>query len=122
MKTNLLAEIIKKRKEQLTVNNKYINTVNSDTVSDKEDSVGNLLLQNVYEPEAAAKELAKNLDDEDSFRYYLLLAKNNPIERLIEALSFVIEADTQGKIRTKKAIYFIGIIRRWGLVTKFIKK
>ncbi|MCL4384176.1 hypothetical protein M1116_01890 [Patescibacteria group bacterium] len=121
MTTEMIKEVLERR-EQLTVNsNKDINnTVNSYTVSSKEkDSVDQLLSQFVYEPEAAAKELSTKLDDERSYRYYLLLAKNNPIDKLFEALSFVIEAENQGRIRTKKPPYFIAILKNWGLKTNF---
>jgi hypothetical protein len=47
------------------------------------------------------------------------LAKNNPSEKLLEALSFTNDAYVRGKIKTKKAIYFKSILDKWGLKTKF---
>lgn len=96
--------------KQLTVNNsnKY-NTVNSITVPIK------------TEEESIAMDLAKKLDDEKSYKYFLLLVKSNPYHRLEEALKWTLLTDKEGKIRTKKSIYFIAILRRWGLTTNFKK-
>lgn len=72
-----------------------------------------------YRPEAIAQTLSEKLNDQDSFEYYLILAKNSPQDKLLEALSFVDDADHRGVIRTKKAIYFISILRKWGIKTNF---
>lgn len=107
--------------KESTVNgsNKYINTVDSNkTVNEQIDEfIEDLNLP----PDYVASKLAEDLDDKASIGYYKILAKENNAGRLFEALSYVKEAATQGKIRTKKAIYFQGILRHWGIKTKFSK-
>ncbi len=117
-------EIFKLEEEQLTVNsNKYLNTVNSNTVKEEhqeqEDKTNNYLNEISGEPNYIADKLARELDDTKSFRYYQLLALNNDIPRLLEALSYTKMANNEGKIRIKKPVYFIGILKKWGLKTKF---
>lgn len=110
-----------KRLNSITVNSnnkyKYINTVNSkDAVSKKID---HFLEELNITPEGVAEKLAEDLDDLESRPYYILLARNNQPGRLLEALGYVKDADKKGAIRTKKAIYFLAILRRWGIKTKF---
>jgi hypothetical protein len=113
---NNIGKIIKD-KTPLTVNsNKYISTVNSNTVIDKFEK---FIRDNQFEPSDIAKTLAEKLEDQKSLDYYLILTKENPIGRLLEALSYVNDADQRKKIRTTKPIYFLAILRRWGLKTKF---
>lgn len=109
-----------------TVNSKkeYIPTVNSmETVDSSEkatwEQIEQLLADRDITPEGFAKLLADKLDDFESEAYYVLLAKNNSQGRLSQALHLTLEIAKEGKIRTKKAIYFIAILRRWGLRTKF---
>ena len=127
-------EIFKSKEEQLTVNsnkdlntvnsNKDItNTVNSNTVKEEhreiEIKTNDYLNEICGNPNYIADKLARELDDTKSYRYYQLLALNNDIPKLLEALSYTKMASNEGKIRTKKAVYFNGIIKNWGLKTKF---
>lgn len=108
-------------KTQTTPVNSYkknLPTVNSITVKDK---ISSFLEENEIQPEGVAVTLAEKLDDMKSKDYYILLAKENPPDVLLRALSFTLDADRRGKIRTKKAIYFIGILKRWGVKTKFTR-
>ena len=92
----------------LTVNNSNKNiTVNGKTVSPK------------TEEEVFALELSKKLNDDKSYKYFLLLSQNNKIDRLREALAYTLLADKEGKIRVNKSVYFIAIIKRWGLRANF---
>lgn len=126
--TTSIGDVLREKKQLLTVNsykNINNNTVNSETVSsDKDETIGDCLNQYIYEPEAIAKKLAEELDDKKSEVYFLLLAKNTTSpERLIEALSYVKNADSRGNIKTKnKSVYFLGILKNWGIVTKFKNK
>ena len=129
-----ILDIFKSEKEQLTVNsnkdlntvnsNKDItNTVNSNTVKEEyrelEDKTNNYLNEICGEPNYVADKLARELEDTKSYRYYQLLATNNDIPKLLEALSYTKLAGHEGKIRIKKPVYFIGILKKWGLKTKF---
>lgn len=105
-------------------NKRFISTVdsketdNSSTVTNK---IEHLLEEARITPEGVGKELSEGLDDQKSERYYTLLATENPQSRLFEALSITKDAARRGVIRTNKAVYFIAILRRWGLKTKFKK-
>lgn len=101
------------------------NTVNGIPVKEEpgeiEKKTDDFVAELVGNPEYVANRLAVGLDDLKSEYYFLLLAKKYDPQRLLEALSCVKAADKQGVIRTKKAIYFIGILNRWGFTTKFRK-
>lgn len=63
--------------------------------------------------------LAKELDDEKSLAWYKLLIKEHNTSKLFEALSYVLLASREGKIKTTKAHYFRGILIRWSYKVKF---
>lgn len=106
------------RDKQLTVNSYKRNkpTVNDYSIS---SIIGKTLKDANLTNETIAKELATQLEDPHSLRYYQLLANENRPEKLLEALSYVKYASSQGNIRTKKATYFMGILKKWGIQTKF---
>jgi len=108
----------KKIQNSYTVNSnkKSLNTVNSRTV---EEEIEDLLNRRNITPEGVGKLLAEGLDDKESEAYYFLLAKENKQAKLLEAMHLTKEAYRHRKIRTKKAIYFIAILRNWGFKTKF---
>ena len=91
-------------------------TVNSNTVKSQFDAALEKLDES---PEVTAREIAKSLGDERSIDYYTILAKNSSVSRLLEALSFTRDAERRGVIRFSKPIYFLGILKRWGIKTKF---
>ncbi len=110
-----------------TVNGKYnksIHTVNSSTVDSKtvDEKIADLLKEENIKPEGVAQMLAEGLSDLNSLGYYLLLVKNNNPEILLKALYLTKETDSLGKIKTKKAIYFLGILKNWKVQTKFRKE
>lgn len=129
-----LLKIFKSEEEQLTVNsnkdlntvnsNKDItNTVNSNTVKEEfrelETKTNDYLNEVFGNYDYIADKLARELDDMKSLQYFKLLAKNNDTHKLLEALSYTKLADNEGKIKTKKVTYFNGIIKNWGMKTKF---
>lgn len=129
-----LLKIFKSEEEQLTVNsnkdlntvnsNKDItNTVNSNTVKEEfrelEIKTNDYLNEVFGNYDYIADKLARELDDMKSLQYFKLLAKNNDTHKLLEALSYTKLADNEGKIKTKKVTYFNGIIKNWGMKTKF---
>lgn len=111
-----VGEIVKFK--DLPVNSREINksTVNStDTYKKIVDFIDDL----TYSSEDIAQTLASQLVDEKSLRFYQILAKENSHAKLLEALSYVKSADHQGAIKTKKVFYFLGILKHWGIKTKF---
>jgi hypothetical protein len=113
-----------KAKSLYTVNgnNNSIDTVNSDeTVNSMslDEKLEELFKDAGMDPDGQAIYLAEKLDDTKSTGYYSLLIKNNNVTRLFDALHITIEASREGKIRSKKAVYFQGILRMWRLKTKF---
>lgn len=103
-------------------NDKYINTVNnSDNVNDELDK---FLEEKNIKPEGIAIKLSEDLSDLKSISYYNILVKENrnKLDIILDSLSLTKEADSQGKIRTNKAAYFLGILRRKGITVKFKKK
>lgn len=99
-------------------------TVNSkdksnSTVNSLSEKIEQLIENENITPEGVAKMLCEALGDPESYDYYFLLAQNNPYPRLLEASSITKDAFIRGKIRTKRAIYFQAILRRWGLKVKF---
>lgn len=111
-------EVLKNRYAN-TVNSykKDINTVNSiDTVNSKVETI---LEELQGKPKDVAQIIALKLNDGNSVLYYSILAKNIPLHKLFEALSFTVDAASRGKIRSKKAVYFQAILRNWGYLTKF---
>ena len=106
-------------------NNSYtVNSSNSNliTVNSYSSKAKELLEELDGNPMGIAIELAEKLDDLESVDYYKILAMNSPISRLFEALSITIDAEKRDRIRTKKPIYFQGILRRWGIQTKWKEK
>ena len=102
----------------ITVNSNKENkkTVNSNTVNSRFEELFNELQG---KPEAVAISLAERLDDIKSLDYYKILCKQTNLQILLNALSFVKDADAKGKIRTNKAVYFLAILRNWKIQTKF---
>jgi hypothetical protein len=99
-------------------NKDKLNTVNSNEKTFNEE-LNDLIEKHKITPEGIAQKLSEDLDDPLSIDYYLTLAKNTEAGRLLEALSIVLDVARQNKIKTKKAIYFIWILNRWGIRTKF---
>jgi hypothetical protein len=71
------------------------------------------------DPEALAKYITDNTDDQKSFGYYTILAKNTNPTLIMQAIDSTIKASKRGLIRTTKAIYFMGILRKLKVKTKF---
>ena len=128
---NQIGSIIEENKQQLTVRstvNSYKdinNTVNSIPVKEEykelETKTDDFLIELSNKPDYMADRLARELDDLKSKLYYLLLAKNTDPHILLEALSCTIHASREGKIRSEKAFYFMGILRNKGVQTVFNK-
>jgi len=90
-------------------------TVNSNSTSKK---ILGFIKDLGYSTDDIANTLADGLGDHKSLRFYQLLAEENPHEKLLEALSYVKDADRQNRIKYKPAYYYT-IIKNWGLKVKF---
>lgn len=66
-----------------------------------------------------AEMFASELDDIKSINYYKILAREHDHIILFEALSSTKKAVVSGNLRLKKAQYFLGILRKKGLQTRF---
>lgn len=69
-----------------------------------------------------AQVLAAGLNDEHSLQYYKMLVQNTSNEVLMDALNLTETAAKEGKIKQKKVYYFLGILKKWGVQTKFKEK
>ena len=101
----------------LTDNSKKINslTVNSNSTAKRiSDFLDDL---NCSDAEIA-DQLANGLGDQKSLAYYQILAKNIPAGKLLEAFSYVKDAENRGAVKFKPA-YFQAILKNWGYQTKF---
>lgn len=111
-----LRETLAEKEETVNSIKRNKNTVNSITVTDQV----NLLIGSYgLEEESIARVLAEDLGDQKSLGYFRLLANEHGGPRLYEALSITKLAARDGKIDRKKVHYFLGILRKWGLKTKF---
>jgi len=96
----------------LTVNSNFKNTVNSYNSSD------GYLIENPNPDMGVADKLAQELDDVASRRYYILLVKTYSSATLLDALAITKIKYQKGLVKIKKAVYFQGILRNWGVNPK----
>ena len=108
---------------RLTVNsnNKYTNSVNSISYKNKDlvKKICDLIEEENLQPEGIAIRLAELLNDNHSLKYYILLVKEHNPGALFDAAYIAKEKFELGELRTSIPIYFIGILRKKGLKTKF---
>lgn len=95
------------------------NTVNSDPFKEELDG---LLEKYGREPESLGAELSRILKDDKSMGYYTLLIREHGAAKIMPLAYQAKEMDEQGKVRTTRAKYFMGIMRRLKLKTKFKKQ
>ncbi|MFH1088738.1 MAG: hypothetical protein V1719_02755 [Patescibacteria group bacterium] len=105
------------RFRSLTVNSKKINslTVNSNSTVKR---ISDFLEGLSYSDDDIAHQLANGLGDQKSLAYYQMLAKNIPAKKLLEAFSYVKDAENRGVVKFKP-VYFQAILRNWGYPIKF---
>lgn len=116
-----MGDLLNGRLSTVNSSNNTLKTVNSTKQLTVDEKISALLEENDLKAEYVAKILSDGLSDPSSLNYYSILAKEHSPARLLEALSITKESARDGKIRTKKAIYFLAILRKWGLKTKFKK-
>jgi len=93
-------------------------TVNSYSTNSRK--ISNFIDEMGFSNDDLAETLANALGDQKSLKYYQLLTQNILHEKLIEALSYVKDADNRGVVKYKP-VYFQGILRNWRLPIKFKK-
>ncbi len=105
---------------RLTVNskNKSIPTVNSNNGLTVGDKIQALLDEENITPEGVAEMLSETLDDEKSLRYYTILVKEHGAPKMLEIMHYVKDV-ARTKVIRSKALYFMAILKRKNLKTKF---
>ena len=81
------------------------------------------LVEGVYEeknkPKVIAEQIRKQLGDEPkNLNFHLKMAKNYKAEILFECLSIALDAQRNKMINTSLPKYYVGILRRKGLLSK----
>lgn len=105
-------------KEKLNTETERV-TSNSNSIDEDRIIIQNKFQEFLYKPEALAKELAEKLDDEKSYKFYLTLARNSNQNVLLDILACTVGAYNEGRLRRPRPIYFMSILQRKGIRTKF---
>ena len=93
-----------------TINN--VNVVNNICNNVYDDNVAFKIRDALDKPKAIGEILAEKLNAHSNTKFYIKLAYQIPQETLFECLALTNEADRENRIRTSKAQYFYGIVRR----------
>lgn len=98
----------------------YINTVNGIPLEEKslEEKINDLLEESHGGTDYVAQMLADGLDDQKSLPYFRLLVKEHGSGKLLEVLHYIQDVARTKTIHNKPA-YFMAILKRKGLKTKF---
>lgn len=113
-------EIANKKKElnkRSNVNKDISNNVNN--VEDELDK----LLEKIIEisgdkPESIGQTIAEKLNDVGNLNFHIKTAKLNQPQILFEALALTMDAYKQGFIRTSRAKYYVGVLKRKKVIWK----
>ena len=97
---------------------KSITTVNSNNSLTVKEKIQALLDEENITPEGVAEMLAETLDDKKSLPYYIILVKEHGAPRLLEIMHYVKDV-ARTKVIRSKALYFMAILKRKNLKTKF---
>lgn len=77
-----------------------------------DDNIASKIQEALDKPKAIGEILAEKLDAPDNLKLYIKLAYQFPQTILFECLSLTDEASREGRIRTTRAQYFYGIVKR----------
>lgn len=97
------------------------NTVNYVDRLTVDEKINTILEDAAIQPEAVAKMLAETLDDEKSLSYYTILVKEHGAPKMLEIMHYVKDV-ARTKILRNKALYFMAILKRKNIKTKFKKE
>lgn len=94
--------------------NPNVNVVNNNNIYNNvyDDNVASKIREALDKPKAIGEILADKLDTPKNLKFYIKLAYLNPPEFLFECLALTEEAAREGRIRTSKAQYFYGVVRK----------
>lgn len=118
-----ISKAVKDRVNRLPVNSidKSLDPVNSNNCLTVTEKIKTLLDEEKITPEGVAKLISEMLDDKKSEPYYILLVKEHGAPRLLEIAYYVKDIAQTKEIRNK-ALYFMAILKRQGIRTKFKKE
>lgn len=97
--------ILKGKRYNVNVDKSLSNNVYDDNVARK-------IQDALDKPKAIGQIVAEKLEAPSNIKLYIKLAYQYPINTIFESLSLTEEAHKAGRIRTTKAQYFYGIIKR----------
>ena len=100
-----IKKLFPERKYNVNVDNDLSNNVYNDNVAKK-------IQEALDKPKAIGQILADKLDAPQNLKFYIKLAYQYSTEVLFECLALTEEAFREGRIKTTKAQYFYGIVRR----------
>ena len=100
-----LKDIVSKRNYNVNVDKDITNNV-------YDENVANRIQDAVDKPRAIGEILAEKLGAPSNVKFYIKLAYQYSLETLFECLSLTEEASRNNLIKTDKARYFYGIVRR----------
>lgn len=107
-------EITNKREElnkRSNVNKDISNNVNN--VEDEFDKLlGKIIEISGDKPDSIGQTIAEKLNDVRNVNFHIKTAKLNQPQILFEALALTLDAYKQGLIRTSRAKYYVGILKR----------
>ena len=77
-----------------------------------DENVANKIREAVDKPKAIGQILAEKLNAPLNVRFYIKLVYQYPLKTLFECLALTDEAYREGRIKSTKAQYFWGIVKR----------
>ncbi len=89
-----------------------VNVVKDSTNYVYDENVANKIRESVDKPKALGEIIAERLGAVKNIKFYIKLVYQYPITTLFECLHLTDEAYREGHIKTTKAQYFWGIVRR----------
>ncbi len=123
-----ISKTVKKQYDQIVPspavnsNNNTSNTVNSNSnTTNTVNSIDEWLLRMETTRDGIAYKLSEDLGDKKSLQYYKVLTHNHDPRKLLDALAIFRNAKANGVHIKFPPAYFQGILRNWGIQTKFSK-
>lgn len=89
-----------------------VNVDNNISINVYDDNVARRIREAIDKPKAIVELLAQELGAPSNRKFYIKLAYQYSIESLFECLSLTKEAHREGRIKTTRAQYFWGIVKK----------
>lgn len=104
-------------KKRSNVNKDISNNVNN--VEDELDKLlGKIIEISGDKPESIGQTIAEKLNDVGNVNFHIKTARLNQPQILFEALALTLDAYKQGLIRTSRAKYYVGVLKRKKVIWK----